>query len=460
MEKNYLDYGKQAYVKCEDLENQFNYLKQKMSQGSSQTNCSMVKIGGNEPAVGNQTKEVTLSVPANKEFTLQTQLNIIYSTTDEFFECLMFFDDTLISCKSFAVVNGIARVYNETKYTSTNGQVKVKFSVCPGTATTSFCIDGVVVVADTQSLTYNCPNNYTQDRNRRLSMTFMTDKNPYNLPNSYCLAFNQDDKIYYGYASQKYFDMKKINMDSMGDCRDYSVGVTVEYPGAVTLPVANRDLNDYIYGDFVVSYHAAEDQYIYTKYLTQTKSNTVNRNFTGFDKAPYVSKVVENYDEATVIKHLKNKKISYMYLVENLYKYYNYIEVPDFDLIEKTYIGKPTTLPLSHNLQPLAVVDKYKVAMIAYDHTYAKQLKYLTIENVDELYMVYDDPNTLHVYASINNQTYLYELVYDSTTNLYTIESQKLIGNYDMVYPGMDNDVFFLKNNKIYFSHNKDLVLC
>ena len=65
--------------------------------------------------------------------------------------------------------------------------------------------------------------------------------------------------------------------------------------------------------------------------------------------------------------------------------------------------------------------------------------------------------NDLKVYASINNKTYIYNLVYDETIQNYTQSSVVDLGNIDMVYPGFDKDIFVLKNGKIYFTHNRDL---
>ena len=149
--------SKQAYSKCEDLENQFNYLKQKISnpQPSNQSQEQSVFEFKGVFGTGKATKRfVKLNVPIDTLVRYIMQLNILDSSQDEQFEAFIYFDEQLVSHKLFFVSNGQGKVNLEFEHTSTKEQIDLKIVICAHTNTTTFNFDSCITYANKNKIKF------------------------------------------------------------------------------------------------------------------------------------------------------------------------------------------------------------------------------------------------------------------------------------------------------------------
>ena len=442
------EYGKLAYTKYEDLENKLNFLKQKVnSNTSSQTQSSTIIVGGMY-GVGPTTKKwLSFNVEKDKEINYLIQLNIINSSRNETFEGVILFDDKVVSTKLFIVSNGLAKVLYDFNYTSIKEIIDVKIVLTPASQDTEFCFDSLIVQANIETLTHDFVCGYEEPKSNRLSLACMGEKNYRDIGKNYGIAFSQNETIYTTYMSQKTFDLQKLDYLTAEDSEFFCCRTTYKN-------INNEDG----FNDLITNSWLADKNTLSSKNLITGESLSLYFNYRLIDGAAYKSTANAIIDGLLILRNINLEKVSIIETFGNAPMNATHLNLPDYNYVKGLYIAKPLNTEFIKNRHPIAVLDNGKTALIAYNDTHFNNSKIFTINDVDELYMQYGATvNDLKVYASINNKTYIYNLVYDETIQNYTQSSVVDLGNIDMVYPGFDKDIFVLKNGKIYFTHNRDL---
>ncbi len=444
--------SKQAYSKCEDLENQFNYLKQKISnpQPSNQSQEQSVFEFKGVFGTGKATKRfVKLNVPIDTLVRYIMQLNILDSSQDEQFEAFIYFDEQLVSHKLFFVSNGQGKVNLEFEHTSTKEQIDLKIVICAHTNTTTFNFDSCITYANKNNLTYDIPNKIDNDNTEQysLALSFMGEPNALSLPQSYVLAFKKGQTLYSGCIDRKNFDLDRIEYKTLPVETTFSSFVYSNYNGAYhqfSRPV-------------IISYYNGNSPYFHdiSKYEA---SNYVFGYPKKMDCAPAASSINTAYTHKWLL--LNDTAFSYCMGPTFMAYYSQKLTYLPIENISKVYMLKPRTVQEAASNEVIALIDKYDTFFISYNYTRYNEGIFFTVNDAKEAFIVNGvDYRNIIVYIRHSDKLVAYDLYYNTSTYELDLQSTTEYHNIDMLYPGFDNEAFYIKNGRVFYTKNKDLLL-
>ena len=434
---------------CEDIANQLNFIKNKNANTSTpsiqSTPTTMLELLGGVGAGTVKKEYLTFNTTAEEQIQYTVTLKITNSTSDEQFEAHVYFDDNLMGKKIFTVNSGQATVLYDFAYTSPTGTIDVKIVVCAGQETTRFCLDQIITIATTNTLTCDYPNK-CDDVGVKLSVGYLGSPNLLDLGNTYNYVFQRGTTMYTGLIESKYCDVQRFNY--------YYKTSPLNFGAFATL--GTHSDGSVGYGESMMFYTTSARTYALSNSTKIQK--TTSLLLQKADIQPYSLASNVNVAAQGIMQY--NQTYSYNTLSTALAVISTYpITFPDNNLVSKIIMCKPKTVQEAQVNLPFIMIDADKNAFIYYNYQDAQSNSFFSIANVQDACCVFGTSLTdVQVYAIIDGVCYLYKLRYNTSTKTFTQRSKTTVGEFALFYPGFDDDAFYMIGDTMYFTKHKDLL--